>query len=116
MTELGVGFFFLLWMLVVVGGMALWIVALVQVTRLPEHAFRIVGREKTNWILVVALTQVVGALIWWFGARDEVKAAAAANPLPPPYAVGPPPGWYPDPRGGAGSAWWDGTRWTDHHQ
>ena len=23
-----------------------------------------------------------------------------------------PPGWYPDPRGGGGSAYWDGSRWV----
>lgn len=26
----------------------------------------------------------------------------------------PPPGWYGDPAGTAGSRWWDGTDWTDH--
>lgn len=25
---------------------------------------------------------------------------------------GPPPGWYPDPRGGPAPRWWDGVRWT----
>jgi len=28
----------------------------------------------------------------------------------------PPPGWYPDPAGGAGARWWDGQGWTDHVQ
>jgi hypothetical protein len=27
----------------------------------------------------------------------------------------PPPGWYQDPSG-PGLRWWDGTRWTEHHQ
>lgn len=26
----------------------------------------------------------------------------------------PPPGWYPDPGGHAGSRWWDGSAWTAH--
>lgn len=24
------------------------------------------------------------------------------------------PGWYPDPSGGPGERWWNGTAWTDH--
>ncbi|MCU1605468.1 MAG: putative Scramblase [Modestobacter sp.] len=32
-----------------------------------------------------------------------------ASPLPPP-------GWYPDPAGGSGTRWWDGTSWTEHVQ
>jgi uncharacterized RDD family membrane protein YckC len=29
-------------------------------------------------------------------------------------AGGTPPGWYPDPHGGAGQRYWDGLQWTDH--
>jgi len=27
-----------------------------------------------------------------------------------------PPGWYPEPAGGWGLRWWDGTRWTEYRR
>jgi hypothetical protein len=32
----------------------------------------------------------------------------------PSTSSGPPAGWYPDPAGGSGHRWWDGSAWTDH--
>ncbi len=111
------GLFFLLIFVVAIGGNVLWIYALVEVAKVPEPAFRTTNREKTNWILVVALGGLVGALVWWFGPRQEVKAAALAVPIRPPYSMaGPPPGWYPDPSGRPGQCWWDGAGWTGHRQ
>jgi multisubunit Na+/H+ antiporter MnhC subunit len=34
----------------------------------------------------------------------------------PSSAVGPPPGWYPDPTERRAIRWWDGTVWTDQHR
>ena len=116
MEAVGFGVFFVAWMVFVLGGMALWIYCIVDVVKLPEHAYRIAGKEKTTWILVVALAQFIGAIIWWFAARKDVKAAAAAYPYPPPPSYGPPPGWYPDPGGAPGSVWWDGRQWTGNRQ
>lgn len=88
---------FLLW----AGGMALWIVKLVQVARIPDEQYRAAGTDKTTWVIVVVLTSFVGALIWHFGPRRRVLAASALAPLAPP-------GWYPV---GGGWLWWDGQRW-----
>jgi hypothetical protein len=108
--------FVVAWLVLVVGGFGVWIWAIIDVSRAPEHAFRLTGREKTSWVLVVALAQMIGAIIWRFSAaRREVKAAAATHPYAPP-AFGPPAGWYPDPSGIPGSIWWDGRQWTGHRQ
>jgi hypothetical protein len=132
MDGVGIGLFFVFWLAFVFGGLALWIWALVDVVKLPDHAYRAAGKEKVTWILVVALVGFVGAIIWWLAARKDVHTALAANPYPPfgggpgyptypgyppaPPVGGPPPGWYPDPSGAPGTVWWDGTRWTDHRQ
>jgi len=92
----------------VIGLNAVWIVALVEIARLPDAQFRAARTEKTTWVIVVVLTGVIGAAIWWAGKRREVREAVPLLALPPP-------GWYPDPvRAGIGLRWWDGVRWTDH--
>ena len=104
MDAIGVLFlllFFGLWLAAIV----YWIVALVEVCRLPDQQFRAVGTEKLTWVLIVVLAGIIGALIWRFAKRAEVLAAAGRILVPAP-------GWYPDPAGG-GLRWWDGTRWTD---
>ena len=70
------GLFILVFMVVWLVALAGWVVAIVEVARIPEHQFRAAGTEKTVWVLVVVLTQVIGALIWYFAKRSEVLAAA----------------------------------------
>lgn len=92
----------------VIGLNAVWIVALVEIARIPDAQFRAARTEKTTWVIVVVLTGVIGAVIWWAGKRREVREAVPLLALPQP-------GWYPDPvRAGIGLRWWDGVRWTDH--
>ncbi|HWC10756.1 MAG TPA: DUF2510 domain-containing protein [Acidimicrobiales bacterium] len=90
----------------IAAAVAYWIIAVLEVARLPEPHFRAAGTEKLTWLLVVVLAGIIGALVWRFAKRAEVLAAAGR--LPPA-----PPGWYPEP--GTGTLrWWDGGRWTDH--
>ena len=100
------GLFILVFMVVWLVALAGWVVAIVEVARIPEHQFRAAGTEKTVWVLVVVLTQVIGALIWYFAKRSEVLAAGGRRPAAPA-------GWYPEPGTGA-MRWWDGAAWTDH--
>jgi hypothetical protein len=93
--------FFALW----IAAFVYWIVAIVEVARIPDWQFRAVGSEKIVWLLVTILAGIIGALVWRFAKRSDVLAAAGRIPTPPP-------GWYPEP--GVGSLrWWDGARWTE---
>ncbi|MGH9277896.1 MAG: DUF2510 domain-containing protein [Acidimicrobiales bacterium] len=109
MEALGVGLvvlFFVAIFAISIGGLIYWVIALVEIVRIPDHQYRAAGTEKLTWVLVVAIGQIIGALVWLCAKRSQVLAAEGQIPLPPP-------GWYPDP-GGGGWRWWDGVRWTDH--
>lgn len=101
----GFGLFFVLFFGVWVLAVVYWIVAIVEVARIPDYQFRAAGTDKVVWVLIVVLAQIIGALIWRFVKRSEVLAAAGR--IPPPS-----PGWYADPATGVWR-WWDGYRWID---
>ena len=101
------GLFFIGFMLLSIGGLVFWIFKIVEVTRIPEYQYQAAGTEKITWVVVVALAQAIGALIWHFAKRRSVLDAAGRMPSVAP-------GWYPAP-GTEGLRWWDGTRWTEHN-
>ncbi len=102
------GLFFVLFFCVWAASLVYWIVAIVEVARIPDYQYRAAGTEKVVWVLVVVLAGIVGALIWLLARRKDVLAAVGGAPPPPP-------GWYPDPTTGE-PRWWDGVRWTAHTQ
>lgn len=84
MEWLFVGAFGLLW----IGGIALWIFALVDCIRVQDDSMYRSG-TKLIWIIVIVLTQVIGAIIYLVLGRPEpgARPPAVGMPLPPP----PPP-------------------------
>ena len=107
MAAVGV-LFFIVFFGVWLAALVYWIVALIEVARTPDYQFRAAGTDKTVWILVVVLAQIIGALIWRFTMRRAVLAATGG-------AAAPPPGWYPEPET-AQLRWWDGQKWSEHRQ
>ncbi|MGD0394431.1 MAG: DUF2510 domain-containing protein [Acidimicrobiales bacterium] len=119
---------FVLYGVVIIGSLAMLIVALVDIIKRPDWQWKLAGQEKVLWILLVILVNVLAipSLIYWFNIRKKligVENAAASGqygpghmtysgwePTPPPMA---PPGWYPDPSGQHRLRWWDGTQWGE---
>jgi hypothetical protein len=128
----GVLVLFILYFIVIIGSIAMLIVALVDIVKRPEWQWKIAGQEKILWLLLVILVNVLAipALIYWFNIRKkliDVERAAAAGQFgpghftyagwePSPLAQVPsmaPPGWHSDPSGVHQYRWWDGTQWTE---
>jgi len=118
---------------VILGSLAMTVVAVVDIARRPDWQWKIAGQEKVLWLLLSILINLfaIPSLIYWFRIRPKLVAvehAAAAGaygaghvtyagwvpgPTPSPYPAVAPAGWQPDPSGQHQFRWWDGTRWTE---
>ena len=87
MTSAGFLLFFLIF---VVGGIALFIYALVDVIRMPNDASFKAGTQLI-WILVILLAQAIGAIIYLIVGRPAGGATAARVAPAPPASIPPPP-------------------------
>ncbi len=125
--------FIILWVVLILGSIALFIIVLVDIVRRPDWQWKIARQEKTLWLLLVILVNFLGipSLIYWFTIRPKLivveKAAAAGHfgpghltyagwePNPSPLVGSPAsPSWQPDPSGHHRWRWWDGRQWTGH--
>jgi hypothetical protein len=122
------------YVVVILGSLAMMVVAVVDIARRPDWQWKIAGQEKVLWLLLAILINVLAipSLIYWFNIRKKLVAvehAAAAGaygpghvsyagwvPGPPAQSAHPavaPAGWQPDPSGQHQFRWWDGARWTE---
>ena len=91
--------FFLPFGLLFVGSFVVWIWALVDAIQVPDDSMYRSG-TKLVWVLVILLTQVVGAIIYFAIGRPSRRTAPA---IPPPLPRFPPPAELPP--GGTQSPW-----------
>lgn len=61
----------LIFMLIMVGGIALWVAALVDLLRRPANEWTASGQNQLVLAAVVLLANVLGAVLYWFIARPR---------------------------------------------
>ncbi len=129
---IGIAVLVILYVVVIVGSLVFFIMALVDIVKRPDWQWKLAGQEKVLWILLVILVNflAIPSLIYWFHIRKKLMAVERAaldgqfgpghmtyggwEPGPPaPYGPMIPPGWHADPSGQSQFRWWDGVRWTD---
>jgi len=83
--------FLLFFLVFVVGGIALFVYALVDIIRMPSDTDFKAGTQIV-WILVVLLAQGIGAIIYLIVGRPPGGATAAREHPSPPRDIPAPPG------------------------
>ena len=95
--------FFVAIMVLGIGGLILWIWALVDCIRVPDDRYYRSG-TKLVWVLVIALLQAVGAIVYLAAGRPDKGVRAGWTAVDSPsgsMAAAPSP---PAPPGSSGSA------------
>lgn len=88
-------FFFVIFAFVMVlglAGLAVWIWALVDCIRVPDDRYFRSG-NKLVWVLVIALLQVIGAIVYLVAGRpdkaDRARWGSGPGSAAPPSPAGP---------------------------
>lgn len=113
-----VALFVLLFVVVGIGGTAMWIWGLVDSIQRPDWAYQQTGSSKTMWLVLIIVLGFIPAMIYLFSVRPrlaeaERNAFAGFSPAAPLYpGSASPPGWFPDPTRRHQHRYWDGRMWT----
>lgn len=66
-----------LFLLVGVAAFVWWLVALIEVVRVPSTQWEAAGQSQLVHIVLMALLGVLGTLVYWFTARPALKRTGA---------------------------------------
>jgi hypothetical protein len=69
--------------LLFVGAFVVWIWALVDAIQVPDDSMYRSG-TKLLWVLVIVITGIIGAIIYFVVGRPVSRAAPPSPPPPPP--------------------------------
>lgn len=61
------------------GGLAVWLIALIDLLRRPTEQWAATGQNQLVWAAVVLLASVVGAALYWFIARPRFVSSSGAT-------------------------------------
>jgi hypothetical protein len=90
MMDIGFVLFFVVFLVFVVGGLALMIWTLVDVVRMPSDASFKAGTQLVR-VLVILFAQVIGAIVYLVVGRPPGGASGARQRALLPPSVPPPP-------------------------
>jgi hypothetical protein len=94
---LGIGLFFFVFIALDIAIFVLWIMSIVDFVRRPEWQWRLAGKERVLWIVLVIVLNFL-AIYYWFWLRKDlqrVEQAAAAGLYGPGQMTV--TGWQPSP-------------------
>ncbi|MBT8207356.1 MAG: hypothetical protein HKN07_05290 [Acidimicrobiia bacterium] len=69
----------LLMAVIFLGGLALWLVALVDLLKRPTDQWNATGQNQIVWAAVVLFASVLGAALYWFIARPRFRASGGVT-------------------------------------
>lgn len=76
---MGMMLFYIAMFAITIGGLIFWIFMLVDVAKRPDDAFPNPGpNTKLSWVLIVALANWIGAIIYYFIVKRKMEEVAKA--------------------------------------
>ena len=75
-----IAIFVIVYLVVILGSLAMMVIAIVDIARRPDWQWKIAGQERILWLLLVILINILAipSLIYWFNVRPKLIAVEEA--------------------------------------